>query len=358
MLEATLQATEAGIREPDLQSLAEAVFGPARYLSLSKGRAAELAMAAALGKDRPVVVTSGMWKTTERAFLLRSGTIENGPRSADGTSDIDLDWLRDRFKRGGVDFVLLEPSNGQLAGWPLSIENCRGALAACRDNGAKFIIDATRVLANFAALGEHPLEKTKELLALSDIFFVSCAKECMVPFGGLLGVRGREMERAAFMQAFLGGTMLEPISARSGLAAGLARLAQGNADVIIERRRQLEYLAAALRARSVPIVEPIGAHAVYVRLDAILDEKDQRAGHGFEALLYLRAGVRALTGTNDALKQRLLRLILPVGALQTADLDLVAVGVEDAVNRASETPTLVPTAEVPLFEIFRRFALG
>ena len=356
VVEAEAAAARGGVREPDLQELATSVYGPAQYLALTRGRAAELAMAAALGKDRPVVVTPGMWRTTERAFAMRGGTIENAPRAPGSTSDLDLDWLDARMARGAVDFVVLEPSNGQLAGFPLSLANARAVADRCKAHGAKLLVDATRVLANFAAVGPSPLAATRELLALADVFFVSCAKECLVPHGALLGVRSHEQQKAAFVQAFLGGTILEPLSSRAALAAGLERLLGTDAEPIRERRRHLLRLASALRDRGVPVVEPVGAHAVYVELDALLHGKPKFAAHAFEGLLYRVAGVRASTGHSAALGKSLLRLILPVGRYGEAEVDAVARGVTDTLARAAELPTLTPVEPPPLFEIFTRYA--
>ena len=113
-------------REPDLSAAAQAVYGHARFVWTSKGRSAELALVAALDMKDALVLTHGLWRTTERALGLRGNRVELVPRAREtGTANLDLSHLAARLAAGGVHSVFIEPANGQLAGWTIDLENVR-----------------------------------------------------------------------------------------------------------------------------------------------------------------------------------------------------------------------------------------
>jgi tryptophanase len=346
----------ADVREPDLSAAAQAVYGEARYVWTSRGRSAELALVAALDVKGAVILTHGLWRTTERALALKGNRIEQVPRAKEaGTANLDLARLATRLDAGGVHSVFIEPANGQLAGWTIDIENVREISRLCRKSGALLLVDATRLLANCAALGGAPVESAAEFLRLADAFTVSCPKESFVPVGGLVGVRDRASEQRAFLQAFLEGSSLEPLSARTQVAAGLRYLA-AHPEALLERRRLLGELASRLKKAGLPIVEPIGAHAVFVEIEEGL-LKSSLSPRVIEGLLYLNGGVRATLSHNTLLDRHLVRLILPLARFGDRDVEHIATSMVHALDEARDPYLLEPApGEPPLFEIFSRFS--
>src|SRR5262249_26800037 len=103
---AGVEGTTHDTREPDLAGAAEAVYGPARLVFTSKGRSAEHALVAALELKGSVVLTHGLWRTTERALLGAGNRVESVPREREtGTANLDLAKLATRLAAGGVHSV-------------------------------------------------------------------------------------------------------------------------------------------------------------------------------------------------------------------------------------------------------------
>ena len=217
------------------------------------------------------------------------------------------------------------------------------------------LVDATRLSANCAALEAPQVQSPAEFLRLADAFTVSCPKESFGPIGGLVGLRDRDSERRAFLQAFLDGSTLEPLSARMQVAAGLRYLA-ANPATLLDRRRLLNELASALKNAGIPVVEPVGAHAVFVEIEPNLLSTPTSA-RVIEGLLYLNGGVRATVSHYTLLDRYLMRLILPLARFGAQEITRIAASVERALKEAREPYALEAAAGEPaLFEIFARFS--
>ncbi len=109
-------------------------------------------------------------------------------------------------------------------------------------------------------------------------------------------------------------------------------------DHIRARVGQVEYLGNKLIAEGVPIVRPIGGHAVYLDAKAFYPHIDQEEfpAQTLAALLYEDSGVRAMergivsagrdqeTGKNHHTALELVRLTIPRRVYTQAHMDLTA----------------------------------
>jgi len=320
--EAGCEAALGRVREPDLAALAAELYGPALYTVATKGRAAEAALLSAIGKL--AVVTHGLFRSTQHAIAkYAGGPIEIAPHARAGSSDLDLEWLKARLERGGVGAVYLEPSNNALGGWLLSLEHVRAVKALCVAHGALLLLDGCRLLANVLALG-LPLGAAHDFTRAADAFTVSCSKELLTPYGALAAVRDPALHHKVQSFCMEEGTLLEPLDARVRLAAGMRRIL-GDPSPIVARGALVHSLARALAARGVSIVEPPGAHAVYVRTS--LPPGEPMRARGLEARLFLDHGVRAIAIPNPLLNGVIMRLPLVVGMWDEAALTHIAEGV-------------------------------
>lgn len=345
------EAAAHGAREPELAVLAEALYGPARYVVATKGRSAELALLSALaqklGKPRLVVVTHGLFRTVQHA-LHRHGdaVVELAPTARPtGTADLDLAWLEQRLARGGVDLVYLEPCNNTLGGWPLSLENLVQIRALCSKSGVLLVLDVPRLLANVVALGE-PRSAAASYCALADAFTVSCSKELLTPYGAFIAVRDEALEHAVYSYCFDEGTLLEPLDARVRLAAGMKEIARSLAPLQV-RRALLVRLAAGLRHGGVEVLDPIGCHAVYVPVPAAALGPSPLRTRALEGLLYTLSGVRALAFQNPVLKRVIIRLPLALARFDETDIDRMVEGITDFFRRIPETKDLALSGSGP-----------
>lgn len=155
-------------------------------------------------------------------------------------------------------------------------------------------------------------------LALNDFELYEEASNLVVVFEGLHtygGLAGRDME---------------------AMARGIVESVQD--DHIAARIGQVEYLGQKLIEFGVPIVMPIGGHAVYLDAKAIYKHipQDQFPAQALAADLYLDSGVRAMergivsagrdakTGKHHYPKLELVRLTIPRRVYTQAHMDVTA----------------------------------
>jgi tyrosine phenol-lyase len=123
-------------------------------------------------------------------------------------------------------------------------------------------------------------------------------------------------------------------------------------DHIRARIGQVEYLGQKLIDAGVPIVRPIGGHAVYLDARAFYPQltQDQFQAQTLAALLYLNSGVRAMergivsagrdpvTGQHHYPKLEMVRLTIPRRVYTQAHMDVTAESVIEVYDdRANAT---------------------
>ncbi|MEJ7599839.1 MAG: beta-eliminating lyase-related protein [Kofleriaceae bacterium] len=331
--------------------------GDAKLALATKGRAAEIALVDALELDGPpVVVTHGLFSTTQAALARRAAVIEDLALAGPATSDVDVAALEARLAKGGVHLVYLEVANNAVFGWPLAEATVARAREACDRHGAKLVLDAARPLANAAALGEDVVETARKILGHAHAFTISCAKEFLVPTGSIVGSTDAALIGRARMLLFKAGTsmsLIDPPQHRADLRDG-ARYSLGHPQLIRDRLALVRRVAAALVECGVEVVQPVTAHAVYLPLaPALLPAGDIAAMLGLLAHLYAIANVRAqVTGTK---RGPALRLAFPLcGPLDDTELGTLVTGVAAFMSRLDERVKLraVPGQfDVPYFHL-------
>jgi tryptophanase len=346
--DAEVDVSLGGAYGPALDDAARELYGPARYVWAGRGRSVELAMASALIKKGSVVLGNGLFRTTQVAFRRAGADVElepGGPHLA-GSSDLDLKWLALRLQDGDVGWVCLEASNNALAGWPQSLENVKAVRALCDRYRAGLLLDATRLFGAclLADPAGDPRALAKEITALTDAFWVSCAKELIAPVGAFLAVRSLELQRKAFNYTFDEGTWLDGLEARARVLRGMQAIARDLAP-LRARRHQIELVAAALRKAGTRILEPTGAHAVFVPVEAELLQGSPGRARALESLLYQRAGVRVLISPYSRMGYTaVIRLAIAVGRYEDAELVQAAEAIASLLRDPSGAPELVEQA--------------
>ncbi|NNC90919.1 MAG: tyrosine phenol-lyase [Acidimicrobiia bacterium] len=264
--------------------------------------------------------------------------------------NIDLTKLAavvDEYGADRVPYVSFETNVNLAGGQPASMANLRGVYEYCSAKGILVMLDATRALENayFIQQREHGYKDTpihdilREICSYSDGATVSSKKDNLVNIGGLLLLRDPELARRArsLLVAFEGLHTYGGMSGRDmeALARGIEEMAASD-DHVRSRIGQVEYLGDGLIKRGVPIVRPVGGHAVFLDARAILDHLPQEEfpAAALTAALYLDAGVRGMergivsagrdkaTGENRHPKLELTRLAIPRRVYTQSHMDV------------------------------------
>ena len=197
----------------------------------------------------------------------------------------------------------------------------------------------------------------------------SSKKDHFVPIGGFVAVNDVELAKRLREQVVL----YEGFPHYGGMAGhDLEALAQGIHESTDERVvrayvAQSAYLGDLLQDAGVPIVLPVGAHAVFVDAKRFLPhlEQTELPAQTLAAALYLAGGVRSMErgivsgqhGTDPYDGLELVRLTLPRRVYAQEHLTWVADVVAHTLERADDIPGLRFTYEPEHLRFFQaRFA--
>jgi tryptophanase len=351
------------VREPELRAAAEEIYGQGRFVFVSQGRSAELAVAAAVAKRFEGgafrVLTTGLFPTTERAWQSQGATIEIGPRARPASSDIDMDWLRESLHAPGNTVVYLEAANNGAGGWPLTPAHVDNVRRVCDASGTLFGLDATRLVSNCSCLDSPLFETVKAVASAAHILTLSSAKEAFVCHGALARVPDFEMEKSIYEMAHRNGTALEPFVTRAQLAEGLARMPR-ESRAYSERRQLLIRLSESLHGAGLHALDPVGAHAAFVALDDLmLSTTPERTRHiAIEATLFQVSGIRARASYFPRLGRHLLRVTWPLQSVDASDVPFLAKGIVELFSRAAEIPNLDEEPDGWLHPLQKRYRVA
>ncbi len=225
-----------------------------------------------------------------------------------GNMDVEeLDNLLEHEK-DRVPLVYLTITNNTGGGQPVSIENIRRIRKVTRKHGVPFFFDACRFAENAFFIRKREDEFwdssisgiVHEMFRYPDGFHISLKKDGLVNMGGALVIR-REGDFSKRFPRFREGItdhqiMTEGHPTYGGLPGrDLKAIAEGLRTVVRD-----EYLGArigqvvgfgnSLFEAGIPVIRPVGGHAVYIDLDRFFDgtaADDEFKGVSLTALLLI-----------------------------------------------------------------------
>jgi len=302
-----------------LEEAIREIYGFPYIVPTHQGRGAEHIMSQALIKKGDHV-PNNLYFTTRRAHQELAGgewCDVSVPEATDPESvypfkgNIDLSSLEQCIKRcndtgSRIPYISMEASLNMAGGQPFSLRNLHGVRSLASAYNIPLYIDATRLVENAYFIKqreEHYAEWTvarivKKICSLCDGITVSAKKDALVNIGGFIALRDRQVfERMREMVV-----IWEGLHTYGGLAGrDLEALARGiremvDDDYIASRIGQVHYLGELLKEAGVPIVVPIGGHAVFLDAKRFCAHIPQNMfpAQALTAAIYVASGVRTM----------------------------------------------------------------
>ena len=371
-----------------LEEVVRETYGYRYLIPAHQGRGAEHLLALALVRPG-TKVPSNLYFTTSREHVeLAGGTwvdVAIGEAEVPESvfpfkGNIDLARLERVLRSatpGEIAYVRQEACLNMAGGQPFSIDNLAAVRELTRRYRVPFILDATRISENALFVKEREpgyadrslAELVRMIADHADGAIFSSKKDHFVPIGGLVAVNDVELAKRLREQV----VVYEGFPHYGGMAGhDMEALAQGIRESTDERIvhayvSQARHLGGLLEDVGVPIVLPVGAHAVFVDAKRFLPhlEQTELPAQTLAAALYLAGGVRSMErgivsgqhGTHPYDGLELVRLTLPRRVYTQEHLTWVAAVVAQTLDRAPEIPGLRFTYEPEHLRFFQaRFA--
>lgn len=371
----------------ELEKTVQELYGFKHVVPTHQGRGAENILSRIAIKPGDYV-PGNMYFTTTRAHQEMNGAtfvdiIVDAAHDSENEEpfkgNVDLKKLQDLIDRVGADkipYICIAVTVNLAGGQPVSMENARAVSKIARQHGIKVMFDATRCIENSYFIKEREeaykdksiAEIVKELFSYGDGATMSGKKDCLVNIGGFLALNDEDLFQKAKQMVVL----FEGMPSYGGLAGrdmeAMARGMRESVDYyyIKHRIEQVRYLGNKLDAAGVPIVKPIGGHAVFLDAKRFLPNipQDQFPAQALAASLYAISGVRSMergivsagrdgkTGKHHYPKLELVRLTIPRRVYTYAHMDVVAEAVIDLYKNRDKICGLEMVYEPPVLRFF------
>jgi tryptophanase len=257
--------------------------------------------------------------------------------------------------------VFVTVTNNSGGGQPVSLGNLRGVRALCDRYGVPLFLDACRFAENAWFIKEREpgqqdrtvTEIVQDMASLANGMTMSAKKDGLANIGGWLAMDDDELAQRCREVLIL----TEGFPTYGGLAGrDLEAIAQGLVEVVDHdylryRIRSTAYLGEALVGAGIPVVQPIGGHAVYIDAGALVRHVPPLAypGQSLAIALYEAGGIRSCEigtvmfglrpdGTEVPAALDLVRLAIPRRTYTQSHIDYVIEVCIDVAQHAGELP--------------------
>lgn len=371
-----------------LEEAVQEHYGYKYLVPTHQGRGAEhLISQAAIRKGQ--YVPGNMYFTTTRLHQEMAGGIfvdvivDEAHDSEDLSpfkGNIDLIKLENLFKEKGADqvaYVSLAGTVNMAGGQPVSMANVRAVRRLCDQYGVKLFLDATRMVENAyfiqqreAGYGDISVAAIlKEFCGYTDGAWMSGKKDHLVNIGGWLAVNDWDLfeELRNMVVVYEGLHTYGGMAGRDmeAMAIGIRESVQD--DHIRARIGQVEYLGQLLTDWGIPIVQPVGGHAIFIDARRFYPhiKQEEFPSQTLAAQLYLDSGIRSMergivsagrdpqTGEHRHPKLELTRLTIPRRVYTEAHMDVVAESVYEVYKHREQTRGLRMVYEPQYLRFFQ-----
>jgi tyrosine phenol-lyase len=346
-------------------------YGFPHLVPTHQGRGAEHLLSRAAIKPGQIV-PGNMYFTTTRAHQeLAGGTFVDVviPEAHDPANphpfkgNVDVGALETLILREGAEriaYVSLAATVNMAGGQPVSMTNARAVRSLCSRHGIRVFLDATRLVENAffiqerePGFGDWSIARIVQAFCeCADGAWMSSKKDSLVNIGGWVAVRDEMLFEALrnLVVLFEGLHTYGGLAGRDMEAIAIGIEESMADDYVRARIGQVRYLGDLLTEWDIPIVHPVGGHAIFLDARAFYPHlpQDRYPAQTLAAELYLDSGIRSMergivsagrdpaTGDHHRPALELTRLTIPRRVYTQAHMDVVAESVKGAYdNRAS-----------------------
>ena len=341
------------------------------FLPVHQGRAAENVLFSVLVKEGDVVPGNSHFDTTKGHIEFRKATpidctideagVVKSNHPFKGNADPEkLEKVLKSTPPEKLSCIIITITNNTAGGQPVSMANLREVRSLADRYGAKVVIDSARFAENafFIKTREKDYadksirEIVREMFSFADAMTMSSKKDAIVNMGGFIGFRDEEL----FRQASTYNIIFEGYITYGGMSGrDMNALAQGLYDgtefaFLESRTSQVALLGEKLKGYGVPIIEPVGGHAVFI--DALrffpYVPREEFPAQILAVEIYLEGGIRGseigtlmadrdpVTRENRFNGNELVRLAIPRRVYTSSHIDYVASTVINVFERRNE----------------------
>jgi tyrosine phenol-lyase len=371
-----------------LEKAIQDVYGYPFVVPTHQGRAAEHIISRILIEAGDIIPGNMYFTTTRLHQELAGGTfvdviVDEAHDPANEypfKGDVDLEKLDRVVSEHGAEkipYISLATTVNMAGGQPVSLKNLKALHEYCAGKKIPIYLDKTRIAENAYFIqqneegyADHSVaEIVREICSHTEGAWMSAKKDALVNIGGYLVTRDEEV----FEQARNLVVVYEGLHTYGGLAGrDMEAMAIGmresvDPDHIRARVEQVRYLGHKIASEGVPIVHPVGGHAVFLDARTFLDHLDQEEfpAQRLAAEIYLEGGVRSMergivsagrdpeTGENRRVKLELVRLTIPRRVYTQSHMDVVAETVWEVWDRRREIKGLEMVHEPKYLRFFQ-----
>jgi tyrosine phenol-lyase len=371
-----------------LEAAVQHYYGYAHMLPVHQGRGAEHLLSRCAIRAGQYVPGNMYFTTTRLHQELAGGIFEDvivdaahDPTSQDPfKGNVDLDKLAELIRRvgsGQIAYLSLAGTVNMAGGQPVSLANLKALRQLCDRHRIRIFLDATRMVENAFFIQEREpgyaqrsvAEILHEFCSYTDGAWMSANKDNLVNIGGWLAVNDAALfeELRNLVVVYEGLHTYGGMAGRDmeALAIGIEECVQD--EQIRSRVGQVRYLGELLTDWEIPIVQPVGGHAVFLDARAFYPHipQDEFPAQTLAAELYLDSGIRAMergiasagrdpvTGEHHRPRLELTRLTIPRRVYTQAHMDVVAESVKSVWDQRMTTQGLRMVYEPKYLRFFQ-----
>ncbi|MBI3141775.1 MAG: tryptophanase [Bacteroidetes bacterium] len=334
------------------------ITGFTHILPTHQGRAAERILYTHLGGPEKVFISNTHFDTTRANIEYTHALALDCP--ADGNihdnenqyfkGNIDLHAVEGYIRHYGperIAAVILTVTNNSGGGQPVSMANARALAHMCQQYGVLMVLDCCRIAENayfikhFEEGYSHKTyrEIAQEMFSLADAAVMSAKKDALVNMGGFLAMNNDNLARECTNVLIIteGYATYGGLSGRDMEAIAIGFEEVFREDYLNYRIKSTTYVGEKLHELGVPLIRPIGGHAVYIDAKAFypLIPTHEYPGQRLACDLYLFGGIRSceigsvMFGKYDnagkliPARQELVRLAIPRRVYTQSHMDYV-----------------------------------